>query len=112
MKIVLPVAIFAVILAQVSQPVSFSWENLTSQAVLGFALMWLIAKTLPSWQKQFVESNKTFAQSMEKAFSLVDAMQTRHLETQRQLDDRSHEDSQELRSVLSTLREHCAAVNR
>lgn len=114
MKFVLPISIIAVILAQASQPapVSLPWGNLTAQGVLGFVVGWLITKTLPSWQKQFVESNKSYTDSMNKAFACIDASQTRHLETQKQLDERSHQDSKELRGVLAALREHCAAANR
>lgn len=113
-KVALPAAIAGVILAQAAEapPSLGSLENLTAQGVLGFVVGWLITRTLPSWQKQFTELNKSFASSVDKAFAAMEAMQTRHLETQKQLDDRRHEDSEELRKVLVALRENCAVVNR
>ncbi len=112
MKFVLPMAILGVLVAQASPPVSLPWENLTAQAVLGFLSTWLITKTLPGQQKQLTELNKSYTESMGRAFATIDASQTRNLEAQKQIDDRQHEDSQELRGVLTSLREHCAATNR
>jgi len=86
------------------------WGNLTALGILAVVLIFIVTKMLPDLHAKFVDTQKLFADSMEKMHLANQAALTQIEDKHQAVLDKIHSREENLTEAIVALRENCAAV--